>query len=375
MVSPELEGLTWVAVHGRGVINTAQASQIALALSQAGVAAGMEAYYYMRYDDSPERVQLPFIYYAVLGNPNIEVVLPEEVEPTGGIFDAVAVLDSSMIVHSTSQRALMLDGTKEDARLVVNTSLATEDILKLVKKYGCAQDWRGKIATVRARKYHHNISFGMIGALAKSLEDVLAFEDVVGALETMGHRGDEVEAVQLSYEETEPVSVIVDARDCDPFRVKADLIEQYCELPSIETKSWDRSMYTELKRRASEAPTYELKIGSMPRWELLAPGLVEFGPERGQRNMGYKTAFSRTFMPLLDRERCTNCKLCHIFCPDGAIDFEPVRVDYDYCTGCGICASVCGPKALTMVHELKSLEDLDEEEVLTIRQALIEYAY
>lgn len=375
MVSPELEALTWIAVHGRGVISTAQASQIALTLSQAGVCAGREAYYYMRYDDSPERVQMPLIYYAVLGGPRIEVILPEEVEPVGRIFDAIAVLDSSMLVSSTSQRALLLDGAKEDASLIVNTSLAPDAVLKLVKKYGCAQDWEGEIAAVRARKYHPNPSFGMIGAITRAMEHEITIDDVVDALEALEKAGDAVEAVRRAYEETEPLRVSVKAADCAPWKLKSKAIESYRRLPQPPLAPWDRETYMGLKARAAEAPTYEFRYASMPRWEVLAPGLIEFGNRPSERNAGFKTSMSRTFRPVIDRGLCTDCKLCHIFCPDGAIDFGAIKVEYDYCTGCGICAGVCGPKAISMVHELKALEGLDEEEVLTIREALIEYAY
>jgi 2-oxoacid:acceptor oxidoreductase delta subunit (pyruvate/2-ketoisovalerate family) len=41
-----------------------------------------------------------------------------------------------------------------------------------------------------------------------------------------------------------------------------------------------------------------------------------------------------------------------IFCPDGAIHWEPEKVDiefdYSFCKGCGICANECPTKAITM---------------------------
>jgi len=375
MVSSELEDLTWVAIHGRGVLNTAQASQIASVVSQAGVFAGRDASYYMRYDDSPERVQLPLIYYAVLGNPGIGIVLPEEVEPVGNIFDAVAVLDSSMLVHPTSQRALLLDGVKQESSLVVNTSLKADLVLKLVKKFNCAQDWDGKVVTVRCSKYHPNLVFGMIGALAKVLEDQIAFDDVVDSLEALGQKSDAIAAVKRSHKDAAPMRVSLRAEECDPYRLKSGLVERYRSICASNGGPWDRLKYMELKQRAAEAPTYELRVECMPRWEVLAPGLIEFNQKPGERNIGFKTSFARSFRPVQDPRLCINCKLCHIFCPDGAIDFDPISVDYDYCKGCGICSTVCGPKAITMVHELKALEDADEEEILTIRRALIEFAY
>jgi len=375
MVSPELEELTWIVIHGRGVLNTAQASQITSVISQAGVAAGREAYYYMRYDDSPERVQIPLIYYAALGKPDIDIVLPEEVEPVGGIFDAIAVLDSSMLVHPTSQRALLLDGAKKHSSLVVDTSLTPQDILRLIKKYNCAQDWEGKITTVRARKYHQNIAFGMLGTLARAIEDELPFSYVVDALEELEYKEDAIDAVKRTYEEAEPIEVSVKAEECEPFKLNSRLVERHKNLPAPPLEPWNRDTYIDLKKRAAEAPSYEMRYKSMPRHETLAPGLIEFNPRASERNIGFKTAFSRTLRPVINSKQCINCKLCHIFCPEGAIDFEPIKVDYSYCTGCGICANVCGSKAITRIHELKALENLDEEEILTMHQALIVYQY
>ena len=55
--------------------------------------------------------------------------------------------------------------------------------------------------------------------------------------------------------------------------------------------------------------------------------------------------------PLWDKERCTRCGLCYIFCPDGAIYraadgfFEVVL---EKCKGCQICHSECMFGALSM---------------------------
>jgi len=52
--------------------------------------------------------------------------------------------------------------------------------------------------------------------------------------------------------------------------------------------------------------------------------------------------------PALDKEKCTGCLLCWIYCPEGLIDRESRAVDVRYCKGCGLCARECPVKAIEM---------------------------
>lgn len=68
----------------------------------------------------------------------------------------------------------------------------------------------------------------------------------------------------------------------------------------------------------------------------------------------YKTGGWRTYCPVRDKKKCTNCLICWIYCPDSAIkvkDEKIASIDLDYCKGCGICAKVCPVKAIKMVKE------------------------
>src|SRR4030042_1242346 len=67
-----------------------------------------------------------------------------------------------------------------------------------------------------------------------------------------------------------------------------------------------------------------------------------------------KTGDWRTERPVLDKEKCTKCALCWLYCPDAAI--KPTEegyyeADLDYCKGCGICANICPVGAITMTQE------------------------
>jgi len=84
-------------------------------------------------------------------------------------------------------------------------------------------------------------------------------------------------------------------------------------------------------------------------WRELPKGAV---PYRSSEE--YETGDWGVEQPRIDKKKCTQCTLCHFFCPEGAItigeDGCPV-VDTKYCKGCGICAEECPVKAIEMVRK------------------------
>ena len=67
----------------------------------------------------------------------------------------------------------------------------------------------------------------------------------------------------------------------------------------------------------------------------------------------YQTGDWRTYKPVKDDEKCSQCLLCWIYCPDSSIivkDGKITDIDYEHCKGCGICAKVCPKKCIDMVQ-------------------------
>ncbi|MCR4423656.1 MAG: 4Fe-4S binding protein [candidate division WOR-3 bacterium] len=69
-----------------------------------------------------------------------------------------------------------------------------------------------------------------------------------------------------------------------------------------------------------------------------------------------KTGAWRSKRPVWDKEKCKQCLMCWIYCPDSSImvkEGKVIGINYEYCKGCGNCASICPAKAITMEKERK----------------------
>jgi pyruvate ferredoxin oxidoreductase delta subunit len=77
------------------------------------------------------------------------------------------------------------------------------------------------------------------------------------------------------------------------------------------------------------------------------------GPQFEAGHLADENAGWRTFKPVVDTEKCINCLICYLVCPDGTIIKEEnhVSVAYDYCKGCGVCAHECPKDAINMVKD------------------------
>jgi len=74
----------------------------------------------------------------------------------------------------------------------------------------------------------------------------------------------------------------------------------------------------------------------------------------------YQTGDWRSQRPVWHADRCTNCMLCWVYCPDASIKVENgkvVGIDYYHCKGCGVCSAECPvkpEKAITMIDEAEA---------------------
>jgi len=92
-------------------------------------------------------------------------------------------------------------------------------------------------------------------------------------------------------------------------------------------------------------------------WKDVKPGAVvdETGGARKTR-----TGDWRSQRPVYDKEKCTKCGLCYLYCPDAAIKRVGeghIEIDYYFCKGCGICSVECPVDAITMVKEGKEKKE------------------
>ena len=90
--------------------------------------------------------------------------------------------------------------------------------------------------------------------------------------------------------------------------------------------------------------------GPMTWQELPRAGVLRPGEAERLQTGGWRTGLK----PTVDVERCVDCLLCWLYCPDSAIRLAGIAFagfDYDVCKGCELCSVVCPEGAITMVAD------------------------
>ena len=91
-------------------------------------------------------------------------------------------------------------------------------------------------------------------------------------------------------------------------------------------------------------------MGSMSWSELAVGGVVRPGDAPRPRTGGWRTGVR----PVVDLDRCIDCLLCWLYCPDAAVAVDGgafAGIDLDVCKGCELCAAVCPVAAIEMEPE------------------------
>jgi pyruvate ferredoxin oxidoreductase gamma subunit len=310
--------------HGRGGQG---AKTAALMFAEAALETGKYIQAFPEY--GPERMGAPVTAYDRLSDEPIQI--------HSGIKEPkiVLVLDPSLI-----SVANVLKGLKPDGILLVNTS----DSPKALKQELGLGGSRTKVWTVDANQiavdcYGKAIpNTPMLGALVK-VSGVLNYDSVIESIKdklNKKFRGKDklvaqnLEAVKRAHNEAKS-SDDPGVPECVP---KAYCVQNECAAPAAG----------------------ELAHDVLPRkWQDLPCGPHLRDTKRVREN---KTGAWRSRRPHWSAEKCTNCLVCWIYCPDAAIKMENgkvVGIDMDYCKGCGICAEACPKKiqAITMGKEEK----------------------
>lgn len=222
--------------------------------------------------------------------------------------DIVVVLDDSLphVVDVTA-------GLKEKGMVVMST-VQSEDVIRE------ATGFSGRLATVDAL----GIAMGCLGVPITNTTMIGALVKATGIVP--------IEAVirQIQHRFNPKLAE----------KNAAALKKAFEETRLIEPKPVERGL-SPLKRGLSPLPT----------WRDILPGAIVDTPGA---SMGYHTGDWRSQTPVYDKEKCSKCRLCYVFCPDAAITIKEdgyVEFNYDYCKGCGICAVECPKDAIEIVKK------------------------
>ena len=304
------KGLTEITVWYRGITEGKISRDIVNSLAKAAEREGFYTQAFDNYGDLPDRVYVPCRSYArISDSPIAEPYLYENDHPA-----IVAVVEPTML-----KGVPVLKGLRPGGVLVVNSDQEPQSLLRYMSDIDLSN--LGAIATVRAGG----------GALEGALSGIEGATDVSG----MGGGA------------------------AGPIAGAIARISGIVELSSLEAVVIDpsgaRRGFEEVKVHWLGAEGYS--PGEAPHDEHRALGeeVPAIIPSPVGENDGMITGNWRFLRPVINQEKCTQCRVCDIYCPDACINPDPAgfTVNLKYCKGCGICWTECPVKgAITPVPEL-----------------------
>ncbi len=304
------KGLTEITVWYRGITEGKISRDIVNSLTKAAEKEGNYTQAFDNYGDLPDRVYVPCRSYARISDaPIAEPYLYENDHPA-----IVAVVEPTMV-----KGVPVLNGMRPGGILVVNTDQEPEELLKHMQD----MDLSGlaAVATIHAGG----------GALEGALSGIEGATDVSGM--GGGAAGPIAGAIAKISGIVNQASL--EATVIDPAGV--------------------RSGYEQVKVRWLGPAGYN--PGEAPHQEERALGeeVPAIIPSPVGENDGMITGNWRFLRPVINQEKCTQCRVCDIYCPDACITPDPAgfKINLKYCKGCGICWTECPVKgAIAPVAEL-----------------------
>jgi len=304
------KGLTEISVWYRGITEGKISRDIANSLAKAAEREGKYTQAFDNYGDLPDRVYVPCRSYARISDaPIAEPYLYENDNPA-----IIAVVEPTMV-----KGVPVLKGLRPGGVLVVNTDKDPEELLK----YMADLDLSGlaAIATVR----------GGGGALEGALSGI------EGATDASGIGGGAAGPIAGAIAK---ISGIVDQASLEAV---------------VMDPAGVRRGYEEVKVHWLGAAGYNPGPAPHQMERALGEEVPAIIPSPVGENDGMITGNWRFLRPVINQEKCTQCRVCDIYCPDACIALEPggMQINLKYCKGCGICWTECPVKgAIAPVPEL-----------------------
>lgn len=293
-----------VRFHGRGGQGSVTAAEL---MAQAAIAEGKHAQAFPSF--GPERRGAPVT--AFLRISESPISLREKIESP----DIIVILDPSLI-----ELVDVFHGLKEGGIIVINCPAEyARTLSERTKHYRMINVDATRIAQETIGLPIANTA--IIGALIKGL-DLLDVHSLETPLQNRFGRLAE-----------KNMQALIKAHEA------AEISEASSGLGPAKTEPGEP--YSDHIRREALMGWRDLELGG---------DIVEFGNSRQFLTGSWRMAGR----PAIHEEKCNQCGLCWIFCPEDALEQSTeghFLCNLDYCKGCGICVQECPKGAIEMEEE------------------------